>query len=141
MKLSKRELIILGAGLYACEGTKSRIDNRGWKHYDIEFTNNNPKLIIIFLKFLRECIKAPESRIKAQLFAYEDQTEADLINYWSNITKISLDRFTKVIRLVQRSGRFKPAIYGTLKVRCSNKENFLKIQGIISQVFADGEVA
>ena len=43
--------------------------------------------------------------------------------------------------MVQRSGRFNPSEHGILKVRYHHKENFLTIQGIISQVFADGEVA
>ena len=59
--------MILGAALYACEGTKFRIDNRGGKHYEVDFTNNNAKLISLFLKFLRVSIKAPEDKIKAQL--------------------------------------------------------------------------
>ena len=75
MKLSHRELMILGAGLYACEGAKFRIDNRGWKHYDVDFTNTDPKLISIFLKFLRECINAPEEKIKAQLLSIQITTK------------------------------------------------------------------
>lgn len=141
MRLSKRELEILGAGLYACEGAKFRIDNRGGKHYDIDFTNNNPKLINLFLKFVRECIKAPEDRIKGQLFIYPDHNENEVLKFWSNSTRIPINRFTKVIHLVQRSGRFKPSKYGTLKIRYHHKENFLKIQGIISKVFSEGGVA
>ena len=134
MKLSKRELLILGAGIYACEGAKFRVDNNGKKHYDVDFTNNDPKLISLFLRFIRECIHAPEERIKAQLFIYPDHNEAEVINFWSNITKIPQSRFTKVMHMVQRSGRFKPSKYGTLKVRYFHKENFLAIQGIITKV-------
>ena len=141
MKLSQRELMILGAGLYSCEGTKFRIDCRGGKHYEVDFTNTDPRLIRVFLRFIRECIGAPEDRIKAQLFIYPDHNENKLLKFWSNITKIPLSRFTKVIHMTQRSGRFKPSEHGTLKVRYHHKENFLTIQAIISQVLADGEVA
>ncbi len=133
--------MVLGAGLYACEGAKFRIDNRGWKHYDVDFTNNDPRLITIFLKFLRECINAPEDKIKAQLFIYPDHEESVVLRFWSKLTKIPLNRFNKVIRMVQRSGRFKPSEHGTLKIRYHHKENFLTIQGIISRVLAFGEVA
>jgi hypothetical protein len=140
MKLSKRELNILGAGLYACEGAKLRISNQGRKHYEVDFTNNNPKLINLFLRFVRECIHAPEDKIKAQLFIYPDHDETEVLNFWSSTTKIPLNRFTKVMHMVQRSGRFKPSIHGTLKVRYSHKENFLTIQSIISDVFTNGGV-
>lgn len=39
--LQLSELQLLGAALYLCEGTKVRVDNRGWKHYDLEFTNKD----------------------------------------------------------------------------------------------------
>lgn len=133
--------MILGAALYACEGTKFRIDNRGGKHYEVDFTNNNPKLISLFLKFLRVSIKAPEDKIKAQLFVYPDHDEDEVLRFWSKTTDIPLNRFNKVIHLTQKSGRFKPAQYGTLKIRYHHKENFITIQGIISQVFKWGGVA
>lgn len=140
MKLSKNELEILGASLYICEGAKFRIDNRGWKHYEIDFTNNNPHVVILFLKFIRESIHAPEDKIKAQLFIYPDHNEKETLNFWINQTQIPLSRFNKVMYLTQGSGRFKPSKYGTIKIRYHHKENFLKIQGIIDKVFS-GEVA
>ncbi len=135
MKLSKRELSILGATLYICEGTKERINNRGGKVYSIEFTNNNPIVIRLFLKFLRENIRPVESRVKLQLFIYPDHNEQDVIDFWSKLCKIPAQRFNKTIRLDQRSGRFKPSVYGTLKIRYSHKEHFLKLKGIIDKVF------
>jgi hypothetical protein len=80
-----------------------------------------------------------EDRIKAQLFIYSDLDEFDLVNFWSKITQIPLNRFNKVIHLTQRSGRFEPSKHGTLKVRYHHKEHFLKLQSIINEVF--GEVA
>lgn len=127
--------------MYACEGAKFRIDNRGWPHYEIDFTNNNPSLIKLFLKFLRESIKAPEDKIKAQLFIYPDHDEAKLLKFWSRTTNIPQNRFNKVMHLVQGSGRFKPSQHGTIKIRYHHKKNFLTIQGIISQVFEYGGVA
>jgi len=91
MKLSKRELMILGAGIYACEGTKFRIDKTGRKRYDVDFTNNDPKFINLFLRFIRECIHAPEDKIKDQLFIYHDHDEAEVLNFlvknYKNSTK------------------------------------------------------
>jgi len=135
MNLSKRELNILGAALYVCEGAKLRVSNNGKKTYSVEFTNNDPRLVKSFLKFLRTNIDVEEDRIKAQLFIYPDHDEQKTIGFWSEISQIPVSRFNKVIHLVQRSGRFKPSIYGTFKVRYHHKEHFLKLKGIIDKVF------
>lgn len=137
MDFSKRELNILGASLYVCEGSKLRVDNNGKKTYSMEFTNNDPRLIKAFLKFLRTNIKVEENRIKAQLFIYPDHNEQEIVNFWSRISQIPKSRFNKVIHLIQRSGRFKPSIYGTFKVRYHHKEHFLILKGIIDKVFED----
>lgn len=85
--------------------------------------------------FLRRIIKAEESRIKAQLFIYPDHDESHLLNYWSGVTDIPLGRFNQVIRLRQRNSKYKPSPFGTIKIRYTHKEHFLKIQGIINQIF------
>lgn len=59
----------IGAMLYACEGTKARIDKRYNRLlYSIELTNSDPKIIKIFRLFLDEIIKINKNRIKGQLF-------------------------------------------------------------------------
>lgn len=140
MKLSQRELTILGASLYVCEGAKARIDNRGYRQYAVDFTNNDPRLIKWFLIFLRSNFEVAEDRIKAQLFIYPDHIESEMISFWSRVTQIPPTRFNKVIHLIQRSGRFKPSKYGTLKVRYHHKEHFLKLQGIIDEIFNNGKI-
>ncbi len=137
MRLSKRELTLLGASLYLCEGTKFRIGNRGNKIYAVEFTNKDPRAIKIFLDFLRKVIKAKEDRVKAQLFVYPDHDILELQKYWSDITKIPTDRFNKTIELKQRNYKYKPNPLGVLKVRYHHKEHFLKIQGIIEEIFGE----
>lgn len=137
MRFTKHELNILGAALYVCEGAKLRINKFGRKNYSIDFTNNDPRLIRSFLKFLRSNIDVVEDRIKAQLFIYPDHDENDTLKFWSDVSNIPIFRFNKVIHLTQRSGRFKPSKHGTFKVRYHHKEHFLILKGIIDKVFED----
>jgi hypothetical protein len=68
--MTKRELRLLGAVLYLCEGTKLRKDPR-YKNtyiYGIEFTNSNPEIIALFLKFMIRELEISQAKIKAQLF-------------------------------------------------------------------------
>ena len=126
--------MVLGAALYAGEGSKVRKDNRGRMHYSIEFTNSEPRIISSFLAFLRSNFNVVEDRIKAELFIYAYHDELKVVNFWSKVTGIPISRFNKVIHLTQTSGRFKPSVYGTMKIRYHHKEHFLKLQSIIDGV-------
>ncbi|MDO8620997.1 MAG: hypothetical protein Q7R31_01830 [Candidatus Levybacteria bacterium] len=139
MRLADRDLEIIGASIYLCEGTKERVVKRpnGQKQkiFAVEFTNIDPRVISLFLRFLRKIIKADEKRIKAELFIYPDHNEDKLIKFWANSTGIAIDRFNKTIQLEQKNFKYKPNPLGTLKIRYSHKKHFLKIQSIIKKIF------
>lgn len=132
--MTDKDLTLIGASLYLGEGTKLRKTYKGYV-YAIEITNTDPRIISMFLKFLRTIINPIEDRIKAQLFLYENNEERTQIGYWSQITDIPIERFQKTIVLIPRSGRFKPCEHGIMKIRYNHKEHFLKLQGIINNVF------
>lgn len=135
MKISRKDLILLGAALYVSEGTRARIYKNGKKIFSIEFTNKDPRLIKVFLRFLREIIKAYEERIKAELFIYPEHDEETLVNYWTEVTSIPKERFNKTIRLKQKNIKYIPNPLGTLKIRYHHKEHFHQLQSIIDRVF------
>ncbi|MFA5770375.1 MAG: hypothetical protein WC894_02685 [Patescibacteria group bacterium] len=141
MHISRRELSLIGAALYLCEGTKERLLKNGGKIFAIEFTNTDPRVIKMFLLFLRTIIGSVENRIKAKLFLYPDLNENKLKDFWSKETKIPLDRFQKTIFFKKKISIFKANPLGTIKIRYSHKEHFLKIRGIINEVFGSGRVA
>ena len=134
-----RELTILGAALYACEGTKARRDWCGENRYtySIELTNSDPHIIKSFSLFLKKVIKADWSRVKGQIFLYPDLDENKIKSIWSRASGISPSRFQKSICLKQKIGRFKPNPLGTFKMRYSCKKDFLKLQNIIEDVWRD----
>ena len=101
MKLTKRDLKIIGAVLYSCEGTKLRRDKRRKNeiyYWVIEFTNSNPKLIKLFTVFLRKIIKIEENKLKGQLIIYSDIQKKKLEEFWSKISGIPLFNFNKIGR-------------------------------------------
>ena len=136
---SRRELSIIGAILYSCEGTRLRRDRRRENetyHWVIEFTNSDPLLIKLFLQFLRDIIGVEEKRLKGQLFAYDDLDINDLKIFWSDCTKISLSNFNKAIVFKAKNGKFKPNPNGTFKVRYYSKEAFQKLNLLINNVLS-----
>ena len=72
---TKKELEIIGTVLYGCEGTRLRRDKRRVNnvyHWVIEFTNTDPRLIKLFLLFMRKVLTIHEKKLKGQLFIYND---------------------------------------------------------------------
>ncbi len=140
--MNRRELRIAGALLYECEGTKLRKDPR-YKNtyiYAIEFTNSNPVLVSLFLRFMQEELEIGIKEIKGQLFLYPDMDVQKVIREWSRRTGIPRSQFQKIIMLKTKVSKFKPNPLGTFKVRFSGKEKFLKLSSIVEKVWQDASV-
>lgn len=137
MKL--HELKLVGAMLYACEGTKARRDKRYQNHYNysIELTNSKPEIIGSFSKFLFRILKVDQKRLRGQLFLYPDHDKEKLIRFWSRVSSIPLSQFQQVIMLKQKNSKYKPNPLGTFKIRYSHKKDFVKLQKIIESVWRD----
>lgn len=135
--MNKKELTILGASLYACEGTKERRDYRSKNRYiySIELTNSDPCIIKGFSIFLRKIIKADWGRVKGQIFLYPDLSENKLKSIWSRASGIPLAKFQRSIYLKQKFGKFKSNPLGTFKLRYSCKKDFLKLKKIIGNMW------
>ena len=140
--MTRKELQLAGALLYACEGTKLRRDSR-YKNtfiYAIEFTNSNPQIISLFLRFMIQELEIDIAKIKGQLFIYPDLDKKKVMQTWSHETGIPVVQFQKVIMLKAKISKFKPNPLGTFKLRYTGKEKFLKLQSIIDSVWRDARV-
>jgi hypothetical protein len=140
--MNKKDLTILGASLYACEGTKARRDYRSKNRfiYSIELTNSDPRIIKSFSLFLKKIIKADWSRVRGQIFLYPDLSERKLKATWSKASEIPLSQFQQSIVLKEKTGKFKANPLGTFKLRYSCKEDFLKLQEMIENLWRDAGV-
>jgi len=132
MKYNLRQ--IAGLLLWWTEGTKLR-KAKQWKntwYYAVEITNTDPKIIRLFLDFLRKDIKIEESKLKLQLQIHEGDNQNQLEEFWSKVTKIPKYRFQKtIIRPVgNKTGKTK----GTCKTRYSNKETFKKLAKMLDDL-------
>lgn len=141
--MTHKELKLTGALLYLCEGTKFRKDPRykNTFYYAIEFTNSNPQLVSLFRKFMIEELRINHREIKAQLFLYPDLDQKKVMYEWSQRTDIPIDQFQKIIVLKAKVSKFKPNPLGTLKIRHTNKEKFLKLQAIMDSVWKNAWIA
>ncbi|MDO9579086.1 MAG: hypothetical protein Q7J06_00745 [Bacteroidales bacterium] len=139
-KLSKHDLLILGASLYWAEGYKRPIIKNGKEktfHY-VGFCNSDPYLIQLFLRFIREICKVPEERIKIQIMGYEHQNPKHLKNYWKKITNLKEKNFNKIYFGISKSSLgkrpFNRLQFGTIQVRIGNTELYNRIMGWIEGI-------
>lgn len=140
--MDKKTLKLVGAALYACEGTKARRDYRTKNGFirSIELTNSEATIITLFSRFLNEIINADWKRVRGQVFFYPDLEENKLINYWSDKSGIPTTQFQKSILLKEKKSKFKASPYGTFKIRYSCKADFIKLEEILKELWVEAEV-
>lgn len=82
-------LFITGINLYWAEGDSKL------KNGKVELVNTDPRMISLFVKFLRKIAKVPENKILVWLILYPDLSEEKCKSFWGEICKISPMQFRK----------------------------------------------
>jgi hypothetical protein len=130
--ISKNELLLIGTSLYWAEGTKSEKINPA-----LNFSNSDPLMVSVYMKFLREILKIPEIKIRAGIHIYPSIPENKARKFWSSITKLPEDRFyiiTQISRASQGKRPFNTLPYGTIAIKINNRIQFYKIKGMIKGI-------
>ena len=110
-----------GLLIYQCEGSKGEKNKRM-----IEFTNANPSLIQIFLKFLRS-FGTEKTKIKLRLMLHVGDDPEIAKDYWSAITGIPKNQFQSAIFKPQGKGRPHILPHGTLTLRYYDAKKYRKL--------------
>jgi hypothetical protein len=85
--ISKRDIMMLGLGIYIGEGGKTAGITR--------IINSDPKIIKFSIKWLKISFGVGIKNIRVRLFLYPDSDEKKSIKFWSNNTKIPENQFYK----------------------------------------------
>lgn len=86
-KLSKRDLFMLGIGLYLGEGSKA--------FEEIRIVNSDPNVIRLSILWLITCCQLSIKNLRIAIHCYPDNNEKELIKFWHKETKIPLKQFVK----------------------------------------------
>jgi len=119
-RLSKRDLWLLGIGLYFGEGAKIQ--------ENIRIINSNPEIIKIAIKWFKETCDLKNENFAPAVHLYPDNNIRKTIRYWVKITGIPEKQFGKaqVDRRTNKSDKKKRKLpYGTLHLQiksCRKKE-------------------
>ena len=130
--LSSKELTLIGTALYWGEGTKSEKapDKR------LAFTNSDPYMIKVYMKFIREVLKVSEEKIRAGIHIYPSISSEKARRFWASITKLPEDRFYIVTQISRLSRGKRPNMlpYGTAVIKVNNRIQYYKVKGMISRI-------
>lgn len=137
-KLSPRELLIVGAALYWAEGYRKGDGEFG-------FTNADPKMISIVIRWLMESCGIPKRDIHLRVCV--NSVHADRIRriheFWSQVTGMSRDQFSSptLIRVVNKKRYLNnDAYFGTLRIKVRRSTNLRrKIVGWIAGLASNAE--
>lgn len=124
---------IIALIIWWCEGTKARRHKRYFNTYycPIEVINSDPRIIRIFVDFLRKKMKVPNHRIKGQIQIHEGDDKEYIEKFWEEQTKIPRSQFNKTI--IREKGNKPNKNKGTFKLRLYDKILFTKLKGMLER--------
>ena len=118
----------MALGLYITEGN---LKNKN----SIKFTNSNPAIVKIFVKFLKVICGVPAEKIRASLIVYPDVSRVKAKDFWTTFLDIPKKQFTKTTVLRKRNNHStkKHSEYGTVTIYVHNSKLLKIIKGWLKE--------
>lgn len=121
--LIKNPLFSIGLSLYLAEGDKNRNER-------VKFTNSDPALIRLMMKWFREICNVPEKKFRISVHIHDLQSRSNASKFWSTITKLPLEQFHKLYIKRSTLRRRRNVLYnGTCSIIINNRYLFRRILG------------
>lgn len=86
--INKRDIFMLGLGIYIGEGTKT--------HGIIRVINSNPFIIKFIIKWFKNICGLEKKNFVIRLHLYPDNNQKESIKFWSKITGVPKHQFHKI---------------------------------------------
>ncbi len=131
-KVTKRDLMLLGIGLYIGEGSKY---DRGF----IQFSNSDPKVIKLAMSWFTKILNVGINNFYLIVHCYPDNNVDKIIKFWSDLTNVPIYQFEKtyIDRRTNKSARNKRKLkHGTLHVRIRGLTEKFAREAIYQKVLA-----
>lgn len=126
--LSRDDLKIICALLYWCEGGKT-------EKAQLTFINSDPKLVRYFVDTLRKAFDIDEKRFRVLMHVHGYHNIEKQIKFWSEITGISKEQFTKPYRKPNTGKRIKKNYQGCVSVRYYGREIRQEMMFLIKEIY------
>ncbi|MGK5675876.1 helix-turn-helix domain-containing protein [Micromonospora sp. URMC 106] len=134
--LGDRDLLLLGAAIYWCEGTKSK----PWRRDDrLQFVNSDPGLLALFLRFLEVCgigRDVPSYRVSI----HETADCEAATKWWARELELPVERFQRASLKKHRPATVRrnagDGYRGCLVITVPrSRELYWRIEGMIAELF------
>lgn len=127
--LSLKELWLIGIMLYWAEGGKTQ--------RLVRFSNGDPEMIRIMMKFFRLVCKVPESKFRGYIHIHPTLDHLQAEAYWSNIASIPKEQFFKTYRKknISSNNKRNSLPFGVFDIYVLDTKLFLKISGWALGIF------
>lgn len=126
---TKKDLLLVGASLYWGEGTKYE-----GNYPSLIFTNSDPSMIRLYMKFLREGLCVDEKLIKAGIHLHQNVGEREARSFWSQVTNLPTNLFyiIKVNNISSKNKRYKNKLpYGMVVIKVNKRKYFYIVKGMV----------
>lgn len=129
--VSSKDLKLIGTSLYWAEGNNK---NR----HRLQFSNSNPLMIKIEMRFFQEICKIPNNKITARIHLYPHTNQKKALDYWSKIINLPKTQFKTPQTQISRASKGKKLKntlpYGTLHITICSTELACRVQGWIQGI-------
>lgn len=88
-KFTKRDLFMLGIGIYIGEGSKT--------HNIVRVVNSDPHIIKTTISWFKKCFHLQNSNFSIRIHLYPDTNQDIAISFWSKETGLSKNSFLKAV--------------------------------------------
>ena len=120
---------MLGLALYAGEGGKT--------NGEVRFANSDPRMILVFVTWLRHFFDVDESRLRMRLYLHADLDLDAAIEFWSQLTAMPRSQFRKPYRAVaDNTIRRNRHIYGCPGVSYGCTTTHRRVMGMIEAILS-----
>ncbi len=137
--ISKRELWLIGITMYWAEGSKEKEYHPG---SGIKFGNSDPRMVVVFLKWLNDICKVSNDKIEIEIYIHENSKNSIEVvkKYWSKITGFSINRLNKIYykknKIKTNRRNIGNLYYGGIRVTVKSSSSLLrKITGWTEALF------
>ncbi|MEU4777660.1 helix-turn-helix domain-containing protein [Micromonospora sp. NPDC023633] len=91
-RLRYRELVLVGAAIYWCEGGKAK----PWRPNDcrLKFINSDPTLVLLFLRFV-EALGVARTALRFRVSIHESADEAEAVRWWADVVGVPAAEFQR----------------------------------------------
>lgn len=131
--LGDQAFLAAGTALYIGEGAK--------RDGSVKFANSDPAVVRFFCEWLRRFFAINEARLRGRLYLHQGLDLEAATSFWSDVTAIPPEQFTKPYRAVSDAGlRNTKHVFGCFALTYSCSQTHRAIMGLSRALLSSGAI-